>query len=473
MCVTRHRLRIGAYLASATLLGAVLSIVLSGTAGARAQTGGSGNNLYAVDCSSANFCVAVESAGVILQFRGPAWDAAASGTSNDLYDVACASGTSICFAVGANGTILQYSDSAWSGDASGTGSNLYGVACPSVSVCFAVGANGTLLQYNGSAWSVQRPFPPAPAGSSSDMADVTCPSTSLCFAVGAGGRIFQNNGAGWNAQASNTSNALNGVSCLNASLCFAVGAAGTILQYNGNAWTGQSSGTASALTGVTCLSASLCFAVGAGGTMLQYNGSGWNPVQPSVTTNYLSDIACQSSTATNLCFAVGLNGTLLTYEYGSWSGQQSGASFTTTYQAGWNFIGVPAGTVITGNVGPLYTYQANDTSYEQVPAGMPLQGGAGYWADFASSTKITAAAAPVPASAPFVVPVPASHWIMVGNPSDVPVTLTGVGVAYTYGSSTGYAQAFELNPGQGAWVYSQNGGPLSMQLAPPPATPPV
>ena len=446
----------------------VLVGLVAGGAGrpapATAQTLGSINTLYAVDCSGPSFCTAVGAAGTILQYHGSGWSSQPSGTANDLYDVACPS-ASFCVAVGAAGTLLQYNGSSWTGKTSGTGNDLFGVTCQGATLCFAVGgSNGTVLQYNGGGWTGGQRGGITPNA----LADVACPSASFCFAVGRSGTVLRYSDSSWDFVVPITNNSnLTGVVCPSTGLCFAVGSGGVVLQYNvaqefanESGWIGQPSSTSQYLSGVACPSTSLCFAVGSGGAVLQYNGSGWSLVQPSVTGNTLSDVACPS---TSLCFAVGTNGTILQYNGSSWSSQSSGTAptmaVTVVYNSGWNLIGGPTGAVIAANSGPLYTYQANDAGYETIPSGTPLQGGVGYWAFFPAQTTETL---PVAADAPITVPLAAGRWIMVGNPSDGATALSGADAVYTYSPSVGYTQASRLGPEQGAWVFSQNGGTLSM-----------
>lgn len=132
---------------------------------------------------------------------------------------------------------------------------------------------------------------------------------------------------------------------------------------------------------------------------------------------------------------------------------------TVTYPAGWNLVAGPTGTVITGNIGPLYTYQANDTAYEVIPSGTPLQSGQGYWAYFNAPTTVTI---PLAASNTMTVSIPSSHFIMIGNATNKTVTVSGADVVYTYTTSAGYQATTTLQPGQGAWAFSYNGGTLTL-----------
>lgn len=136
---------------------------------------------------------------------------------------------------------------------------------------------------------------------------------------------------------------------------------------------------------------------------------------------------------------------------------------TVTYPAGWDLVGGPAGTVETGSSGSLYTYQANDSNYEVLPAGTALQGGLGYWAQFASTTTVTL---PLSTPVPMSIPLPASHFIMVSNPGVTQATVSGADYVFTYDPTLGYAQTTTLNPGQGAWVLSFYGGTLNITNVP-------
>ena len=136
---------------------------------------------------------------------------------------------------------------------------------------------------------------------------------------------------------------------------------------------------------------------------------------------------------------------------------------TVTFPAGFNLIGGPAGTIVTGATGPLFTLQASDTAYEVLPATTALQAGLGYWAFFSLPTSISLPAAPPPVA--FAVTLPAGHFVMVGNPADVPVTASGADAVYTYSASAGYVQTTSLALGQGGWALSVRGGTLIMSGA--------
>jgi hypothetical protein len=148
---------------------------------------------------------------------------------------------------------------------------------------------------------------------------------------------------------------------------------------------------------------------------------------------------------------------------------------TVTYQRGWNLVGGPAGTEISGAVGPLYTEQAGDTGYEPVPATMSLQPGLGYWAYFASATSVSL---PPAGTDDVTVTLPPHQWVMVGNPFLFAAALLSTSGANatveSYDPSSGRYSVLtpvpccEIRPGEGAWVYSATGGPLRIFLGPVP-----
>jgi hypothetical protein len=128
--------------------------------------------------------------------------------------------------------------------------------------------------------------------------------------------------------------------------------------------------------------------------------------------------------------------------------------------AGWNLIGGSTGTQVSGAVGPLFTFQAGDTGYETLSPGQQLNAGEGYWAFIPVQGTLTITTIP-PQILSF--PLPLGAWIMIGNPSSSPVTLSGASTIFTFNPTiNNYQPATTLQPGQGAWVFSVTGGTLTM-----------
>ena len=145
--------------------------------------------------------------------------------------------------------------------------------------------------------------------------------------------------------------------------------------------------------------------------------------------------------------------------------------FAITYAAGWNLVAGPEGSHLSGATGSIFTLQPGDTDYEVFAADSPLRGGYGYWAFFPSGGSITLAGG----SNTFSVASIPGQFIMVGNPSQAVVTVSGADTAFTYTPSGGYQNATAIPPGQGAWVMGSQidlagSGPTSAPVA---AAPPV
>ena len=181
---------------------------------------------------------------------------------------------------------------------------------------------------------------------------------------------------------------------------------------------------------------------GAGGTecwTFQATGAG----QTSIVLNYLRPFEHGVPPVQTETFAV--------------TAASGNAGNTVTYGPGWNLIATPPGTTIPGPLGPFYTLQPGDSTYRQV---QNPQRGYGYWVYFSDTT--TAKLAPG-SSSPYTVNAPAGQWIMVGDPSGTgPATVSGADAVYTYDPVNGYQKASTLKPGQGAWVLSNSGGPITL-----------
>jgi hypothetical protein len=222
--------------------------------------------LNAVDCTSANSCMAVGNTSYCnappctINLTGSTaaehWDGTSwkivptpdpiSATPIGLNGVSCP-WQNFCLAVGASGSgsslaplIELWNGTSWSHQPSPAvpGGALYAVSCSGLLACTAIGADatGTLAErWDGTGWHVQ-PIPdasPPPGG----LADVSCPLKRTCTAVG------QSNGTtnsvplaerwfgrvnSWGLEAppkpSGADSAeLSGVSCPDGPVCFAVG----------------------------------------------------------------------------------------------------------------------------------------------------------------------------------------------------------------------------------------------------------
>jgi PKD repeat protein len=126
-----------------------------------------------------------------------------------------------------------------------------------------------------------------------------------------------------------------------------------------------------------------------------------------------------------------------------------------TYQSGWNLVAAPTGSTIPSS-GPLYTFQNGNTAYQTVQS---TQAGFGYWAFFNSPTTVT-----IPFTGPQTITraLQPGQFIMIGNSSSSTATVTGADIVYIFSPATNYTQTTTLQPGQGAWAMSFNGGNVTI-----------
>ncbi|HWB22175.1 MAG TPA: hypothetical protein VG652_04750 [Gaiellaceae bacterium] len=245
------------------------------TDGWGAQTSGTANDLYAVQCVGTTACYAVGEGGTIDHSAdGSTWATETSPTTNILYAISCLDATH-CFASGDRGTIVSTGDgSTWATVNSGTGNTLYGLACVSTTQCWTAGSSGEIRETtDGSSFSTQS------SHTSNTLYGIDCPDSTHCVAVGASRTSVEtSNGTSWAEHNLATNTTFYGVSCPSTSLCVAVGAGGAINTSTnlGTSWTSRASGTTNELLGVTCESTSVCFATGSSGTILKSSNGGSN-----------------------------------------------------------------------------------------------------------------------------------------------------------------------------------------------------
>jgi plastocyanin len=142
------------------------------------------------------------------------------------------------------------------------------------------------------------------------------------------------------------------------------------------------------------------------------------------------------------------------------------------YSTGFNLIGVPAGTSLTGTTAVYALNDAGD-GYDPVGSDAAIQSGKGYWAYFAGNASLML---PAGSNAPVTLTAPAGRWLMIGNPSGTLfATVSGADALFTFDPVAGqYVPATSLKPGQGAWAFSTKGGTITispMQPATPTPTP--
>jgi hypothetical protein len=164
-------------------------------------------------------------------------------------------------------------------------------------------------------------------------------------------------------------------------------------------------------------------------------------------------------------FAVGVGGVLAARLPG---GQARGQSAGLSYPAGWNLIGGPDGSTVSGVLGSLYTLQAGDTAYQVIDPASPLTACWGYWAYFPNGGSLT----PGTSESACADDGTGGNWVMIGNPSmSGPATVRGADTIYTYSPTDGYQAARTIPIGAGAWAIGNGSISLSAPVVPTIPTP--
>lgn len=135
---------------------------------------------------------------------------------------------------------------------------------------------------------------------------------------------------------------------------------------------------------------------------------------------------------------------------------------TVSYDAGWNLVALPSGTLLPAGVGPAFTLSPDGDSYDQLGAGGAI-GGRAEWVYFPQRTSLTLGPTAAESSRRLTTP---GQALLVGNPSsDATVAIGGAEAAFTYDPTHGWAAVTELAPGHGALVEADAGGSVTLGKA--------
>jgi uncharacterized protein YkwD len=138
------------------------------------------------------------------------------------------------------------------------------------------------------------------------------------------------------------------------------------------------------------------------------------------------------------------------------------AGSTVSYDAGWNLVALPSGTVLPAGVGPAFTLSPDGTAYEQLAAGGAI-GGRAQWVYFPQSTSLTLGPSAAEFSRRLAAP---GQSLLVGNPSsDATLEIGGAEQAYRYDPVHGWTAVTALAPGQGALVQVGAAGSVTLGQA--------
>ncbi len=271
----------------------------------------------------------------------PQWSAATIDQGQQLSAVSCPS-AQFCVAVDQGGNAITLSAGGWGPPTSIASSPLTSVSCPTTSFCVAVDQAGAAITLEQGVWQS-----PVPVDPSQDLVSVSCPSTQFCVAVDSVGNVVAFNGSSWGApDAVDAGYEPTAVSCANSTMCKVVDGEGNVVSLSGSVWTTSFALDQHGFIGVSCPSTSFCMAPDDWGRVELYNGSGWTSTTFSGTT--FEGVACPT---TSFCVLDTLGGPY-SYVGGTWSGypQAIGAGSLTAVSC------ASASSCVTVGGGQAYVY---------------------------------------------------------------------------------------------------------------------
>jgi len=296
---------------------------------------------------------------------------------------------------------------------------------------------------------------------------------------------YGNQYSGYNNQYSGYNNQYSGSGCQQV-LFSASGCVGGSTSYGASSYGGTSTRSCAGITlsaGQSCSNGQVSCGASttscAAGNSIGINNCPTNLTTPQCTSTALSPAVAPTRSSSLLASAgstscpgggyalagQSCNSSAVTASANPYSGTASAApqtGFQVSLASGWNLIAGPAGTTLPD--AGLLTFQAGDTTYETISAGTPFKAGVGYWAFVPIATQIALGPA---AGASTTIALPAGQPVMIGNPGNTPATVTGADTIFIYSPGTSnYTTGTQLQPGQGAWAMSTNGGQATIANAP-------
>jgi hypothetical protein len=271
------------------------------------------DNLRAISCASATFCVAADALGKVRTYTGTTWSRPKLVDSNSpIADLSCPQST-WCVALDNIGIVTSFDGHAWAAPVP-TGLSARGhISCAAATFCLA-GDGTKISSWNGSSWTVDTTAP-------SGAADIDCFSTTAC-AVASGSDVWFRQSGMWTKTQTFGKPVPTGVACTSASSCTAVGVdsftgKSEIGTWNGTSWTlASSTDVARRFAAVACATTS-CFAVdGVGRAWSDADGSWGPPNMVIVPRGNTTSLSCLSVT---FCIAADDIGTVKTWDGSRWS----------------------------------------------------------------------------------------------------------------------------------------------------------
>ncbi len=240
------------------------------------------DSIYGVSCPTSTFCMAVDTSGSALVWRGRSWSSPRRVWDHGTLDsVSCATATD-CVAVG-NGEATTWDGTTWSASVSVGPPGTYRLSCPTASFCATVAASGTaggastVGTYDGRSWSTRST--PTTGATDDRLMDVSCATPTFCMAVNLDGASLAFDGTGWSPVPSSAPRGTISVSCPAASTCRAVSTAGSWTRFSNGSWSAPKA--VPALQGafaysLSCSTATQCVAVGLLGKATTWSNGSWS-----------------------------------------------------------------------------------------------------------------------------------------------------------------------------------------------------
>jgi hypothetical protein len=291
-----------------------------------------GGHPTAVSCTSASFCMLVNSVGSVLRYDGASWTApeqvvVRNNPSQTVFtSVSCVS-ASFCLAIDA-GTLCfpasgcpaqawLFDGRSWTATAAPTEDHnvsLTSVSCASGVFCAAVNGYGEESTYDGTSFSTLSPIDTGTGGR--HLISISCPTDRFCAAVDqSSGDVVTFNGSSWSAPADiDGGAAFAGVSCTSSSFCVAVDFSnGDAFMFNGSVWSQPTliDSAGGGMTTVSCASSTFCVAGDEDGNVVSWDGRNWSePASVDPAGGGFVSVSCGSP---SFCVAVDSIGRIVTY----------------------------------------------------------------------------------------------------------------------------------------------------------------
>jgi hypothetical protein len=280
-------------------------VTYNGSAWSAPTTVDSNEDLIAITCVSASFCMTISEHDLSI-FNGTSWSVASRFDSvGSLTSISCAT-TSVCVAVdgssGASfttvGNAYVYDGLSWQPWLALPGSGLVAVSCATATFCGAADDQGDFLTYDGD-WSDAGD---QVLGFNGPVA-LDCTASTFCAAInGDNGGVQTYDGSVWSsATAIPTSTNLTGLSCTSTTFCEALSNDISVATYNGTTWsaatTVMDAGT-SFDEWISCATTTFCVVLSGDGYGSTGHGATWTaPQAVSASTGYPTDVSCATATS--------------------------------------------------------------------------------------------------------------------------------------------------------------------------------